>query len=103
MAGRFSRASPRNPIESVKRRLLDAERRRSPFFLSPVFLGQDGTTVYHFFDPLYQSGPNSPKKTGYTGPAPSSSLVNRRNVRLSNRSWVLAALIRRKGYVSVGG
>ena len=35
------------------------------------------------------------KSTGYTGPAPSSCLVNRLHGRLYNRIWVLAALLRR--------
>ena len=34
-----------------------------------------------------------PKKKGYIGPAPSSGLVNRPHGGLSNRSWVMDALL----------
>ena len=45
------------------------------FSFSPVFVGRDGLTVARFH-PYLDIGPKQPKKTGCTGPAPYSGLVN---------------------------
>ena len=58
----------------MEKSLLGAERRRSPFFTSPVFLGHGGLNVAHF-RPTLEIWPKQPKKKGYAGPAISSGLV----------------------------
>ena len=72
------------------------------FSFSCLF-GVRGSNHLLFFCPYLAVGPSSPEKTEYSGPAPSRGLVIRPNGRLSNRSWVLAAFLRRKCCVSVGG
>ena len=98
MAGQFLWAYLRNPIGSGKR-LPGAKGRRSPFSPSPVFLGNGSMTTTRF----HPSVAIGTKQTGYIVPDPSSRWVNQPHASLSNQYWILTTLIRRQGYVSIGG
>ena len=99
MVGRFHEPSRSNKLIGRVKPLLGAKRRKSRGFLfvTSVWARRSGRRP---FGPSLAIGP---KQTGYTGPAPSSGLFNQPNGRLSNRYWILAALIRRQGYLSIGG
>ena len=103
MVGRFLRATMWKPFPCENMDYLaPIGAGLRVFFVLRLFRARRSDRL-PFFRPSLAVGSSSPKKKGYTGPAPSSGLVNRPNGRLSNQSWVLAVLLRRQCYVSVGG